>query len=543
MSDGFERSLVVFSGAYASSEISAEFGRLPPAFLPVGGRRLYHSQIELANQLGRRLVITVPDDFEIERWDEDSLHVAGAHVIRSPLSLSLVQALQFVLEILRPQHDIVILHGDTLVDGVNLDQLDCIYTHATREYYPWADVCTDTTGSYLKPCYGDGMSRRTVACGLFAFADGSLLRSAARGKTDFIDCINAYGKIRPLRFEPVEEWYDFGHLPLLFQSKQKLLQGRSFNRIDAGHNSIRKSSLQMSKIEAEAQWYEKIPKSMRVYVPQYLGSGDDGERAYYSLEYLHLPTLAELYVYGRLPVYVWRKILSSCGVFLENCRAIRPQSGDIERQPNFPSHFYDEMLVDKPRQRLQKFLASKGWGENQSFHLNGFPTPEIGAVLTDFISAIEPTTSEHICLWHGDYFFGNMFFDFRSGRVRVVDPRGKTESMATIFGDYRYDFAKLAHSAYGRYDLLLSGYADFKAQDELSFDLDFSTTPQCDVIEAEFSSLTVAGRPVLNAEIRSMVGLLFLSMLPLHSESPERQLMFFANALRIHHDLKMSNEE
>jgi len=37
---------LVMSGAYVTQELVAEFGQIPPSFLPVGNRRLYEYQFE-----------------------------------------------------------------------------------------------------------------------------------------------------------------------------------------------------------------------------------------------------------------------------------------------------------------------------------------------------------------------------------------------------------------------------------------------------------------------------------------------------------------
>jgi hypothetical protein len=527
----------VLSGAYASAEIMAEFGRLPPSFLPIGGKRLFHHQIELAQSLSRKFVITIPDDFELDRWDEQALDDAGARVIRSPLSLSLIQAVQFVLEVLQVEGDIALLHGDTLVEGDTLTSLDCVFTQETNEYYAWADVAKGAKRKELRNSLGDGFSPREVACGFFTFSDAGRLRRAVRGQSDFIDGINRYGELRALSFKRVQQWYDFGHLPLIFQSKQKMLVGRAFNHLTGHGNTVEKSSHQTVKMDAEANWYRAIPEEMRVFTPQFLGQSSTKEPAGYCLEYLYHPTVAELFVYGRLPSYVWRKILAGCCEFLEQCRNYRPAQNSEAASERFAKRFFMELIKDKPSRRLDAFLQSRQWSDQKVFTLNGKPTPPVGAIMEDFQNLISPTTQDHICLWHGDFFFGNTFYDFRAGQVRVVDPRGGLENGPSIYGDWRYDVAKLAHSIYGRYDVLLSGRAEFEIPKPDHFNFLLPSTEQSNRIERDFGQLTIGGETVLSVEIKAMVGLLFLSMLDLHKEDMRRQSLFLANALRIHREL------
>jgi hypothetical protein len=74
------------------------------------------------------------------------------------------------------------------------------------------------------------------------------------------------------------------------------------------------------------------------------------------------------------------------------------------------------------------------------------------------LAAIKPSTKDDICIWHGDFHFANILFDFRSQRVKVVDPRGMlSDGTITMFGDARYDISKLVHSVVGMYDSVLAG--------------------------------------------------------------------------------------
>ena len=58
--------LLILSGAYIDQELAAEFGPLPPSFLPVGMRRLFEMQLELFSKLDGEVdvFLTLPADFE-----------------------------------------------------------------------------------------------------------------------------------------------------------------------------------------------------------------------------------------------------------------------------------------------------------------------------------------------------------------------------------------------------------------------------------------------------------------------------------------------
>ena len=51
---------LVLSGAYVNDELVAEYGLLPPAFLPFGQRRLFEHQVRSLTPLVEVIFLTVP---------------------------------------------------------------------------------------------------------------------------------------------------------------------------------------------------------------------------------------------------------------------------------------------------------------------------------------------------------------------------------------------------------------------------------------------------------------------------------------------------
>ena len=116
---------LITSSAFVDQELSAEFGHLPPAFLPVGTKRLYEYQLE---RLGaaRPVFITVPESYGLASEDRRRLANAGATLLPVPDGLSLGEAVVFALNLIGGANQTVrILHGDTLIDDVpqGLDEL------------------------------------------------------------------------------------------------------------------------------------------------------------------------------------------------------------------------------------------------------------------------------------------------------------------------------------------------------------------------------------------------------------------------------------
>jgi hypothetical protein len=150
------------------------------------------------------------------------------------------------------------------------------------------------------------------------------------------------------------------------------------------------------------------------------------------------------------------------------------------------------------------------------------------------IALIRPSTSDDICIWHGDFHFANIFFDFRSQRVRVVDPRGMlSDGTITMFGDARYDISKLVHSVVGMYDFIMAGRYTLGYNGGYSIELDFRRDAERSKLVEEFGRLKIGRYACVDSQMIAMVALLFLTMLPLHANNPERQFALLANGLRL----------
>ena len=55
---------------------------------------------------------------------------------------------------------------------------------------------------------------------------------------------------------------------------------------------------------------------------------------------------------------------------------------------------------------------------------------------------------------HGDLCFANIMVDENYSFIKVIDPRGKFGNF-DIYGDFRYELAKLFHSVDGKYDFII----------------------------------------------------------------------------------------
>jgi hypothetical protein len=522
---------LITSGAYCGPEFTSIFGKLPPAFLPAGAQRLYQVQAGHIGGVAGRRILSLPEDFDILEQDRRILAELGFDVISVPGGLSLGQSVSHVLETADidrgPLH---ILHGDTLLPGFPYDQLDCVSTGRTSEYTSWAESRLDETGALT---FFDGLpdggapaaGERTVLSGFFGFSEISVYRDALKTSgNNFIKSLNVYAGSHPLSEIGDGEWLDFGHLDTYFQSKAQLTNGRAFNDFRFSRRAVEKTSADAEKINAEVDWFENVPADIKVFAPQYLGRSADG--AGYQTEYLYLSSLADLMVFGRLPTYVWQRIFTACDEFLQTCARHRPDT-------NLST---ESLYGEKTLARLDQYASQSGTNLAGGWTFNGESLPGLTKIVEICVTAIPPVEPHHQQIVHGDFCFSNIFYDFRAHTIRVVDPRGYLgEAEASIYGDVRYDIAKLYHSVAGCYDQVIAGRYDLGGSGaDISLSLPDNAGGAC---RDAFFAGTYNGLTLDEAAAKPIAILLFLSMLPLHRDDEQRQRALLACALRLFRDL------
>lgn len=516
------------SGAVVGQELAAEFGPLPPSLLPVGVQRLYELQLQALAGAGR-VHLVLPETYELRPHDAARLAELGVEVIPAPEGLRLGEAVVYALNSIgagdAPVH---ILHGDTLMTPP-WDEEDLIAGGPRTSEYAWAEMELAPDGRVIRlvntGAGEDGHEGWPVAAGYFAFSSGlDLLRSLARKRGDFIEGVNHYLATHTVRRVPAQGWLDFGHLTTFFQSRLAVTTARAFNTVRIDGLTARKSSADRAKIWAETHWLQEAPPAVQVYCGRLLRFGGDGDRVFYETEYEYLPVLSELFVHGAVARKPWLRILASCEAFLTACAEARGQgSGDAALKA---------LSADKTLARLERFARESGFPIDQPLSLEGRATPSLVQIAERLVPAYDLASGRADCVMHGDFCFSNILYDSRVGRIKAIDPRGLVGEKPTIYGDLRYDLAKLAHSVVGRYDQIIAGRVQVEARGT-DFAIAFEPLACQPWLEGALAEMRIDGVGGQSDAVRALTLSLFLSMIPLHADRPDRQQAFVANALRL----------
>lgn len=510
---------LITSAAYVSENIRNEIGNIPPAFLPIRNERLYVHQIS-SLRVDEAIYLTVPEDYVLTDFDLYALESAKVEIVRIPKTLSLGQSIAYAINVIGIYDEpLRLLHGDTLILDLP-EHLDDVFIVAdSDDNYDWAVINVEE-------------SAELVYAGYFSFCNlKKFLTCIVVNDYHFIEAVNLYKTELNTPLHKVKEWYDFGHINTFYRSKASMPTARHFNHMEINSKIVTKSSTNNKKIIAEFEWFEQIPSTLRYYTPQLVSVEKNEESARYQLEYLYFIGLNELFVFGNQPLFIWSKVFSSCFEFLSKCSNYRPN--------NSKTYINNDIYLPKTIKRIAEFLGD----HPQHAGILSYGGKEIGTLEEIAIKSstfICLPTSNYISIVHGDFCFSNILYDFRRQDIKVIDPRGINESgELDIYGDVRYDYSKLAHSIIGLYDYIIAGRYHIRVEDS-DFKISFPDIHSIEDIQAVFYRCLEngLGEQINKKFLFAVMVHLFISMIPLHKDSPSRQLAFIANALRLYSELE-----
>jgi len=515
--------ILITSAAYISPELITEFGKLPPCMLPLQNRRLFQHQLELfSNQ--EQIVISLPHNFVLTERDRLLFQENNILIVKVPLELSLGQSVVYVLNVIgKYQESLKILHGDTLFKEIPQGNDLCIVSDEQINY-SWA--------------HSSGNNQNKVYAGYFSFSNQSLLiKKITEHKYEFMDGIKSYRNEIHVREIDTDFWLDFGLVNSYYRSKSFLTTQRVFNDLAINQFSVRKSSNDKNKMLAEAMWFKNCPLNLKPFLPSLWEYGEQGNKSYYEIEYFYLNTLSDLYVFGNQPLFVWKNIFQACNLFITNCLSNR-STADVDL-----SSFNDKLFSEKTFSRLKMYTLQENINLDEPWIINGIGVPSLNEIVLEMNAAIKDPERKHLCIMHGDFCFSNILYNFKTQSIKVIDPRGlDLDGKETIYGDVRYDVAKLAHSVLGLYDYIIGGCFSYKETSRYTLEFEIQAEPHIAQIQQHFKAQIFGDMNLDQLNTYPILVHLFLSMLPLHSDHPKRQKAMLANALKIYVEYKSRSE-
>lgn len=241
----------------------------------------------------------------------------------------------------------------------------------------------------------------------------------------------------------------------------------------------------------------------------------------YGIEYYDYLTLSEYMTFYPLSDYskkiIFETILSKLLKIYDKNKIVSLEFNELFRQ----------ILIEKTRNRIKKWnrqdLVNKEIIKINNKDYTGLL--QCLNKLLPYIEKICEKTIDYVTIIHGDVAFSNILFSSRSLNFKLIDARGNF-GIDTIYGDYRYDLAKLRHCYHGRYDEIVNDLFEIEEQKNLKCKF------YKNIEYKEYDKIMLKNNININ-DIELIEGLLFISMIPLHNDYPDRQLAFFCQGIKI----------
>ena len=428
-----------------------------------------------------------------------------------------------------------IILGDTLIKDAPLFGSDAVYIQEVKDSARWCLVDHDEHGIINKfiekdPTYS---GKCLALCGHYFISNAEAFSVAVQeamdaGETELSQAFIRYPKA--LMAVESKQWYDFGNIDKYYLSKKSLLQSRYFNKLNINPtlNTITKFSVNGDKLNDELNWNLSLPDDLKVLAPRVITSDLNDKGFSLTTEYYGYPALSEYFLFGKLSLDQWNSIFE---YLFDILRLFKNYSAPADKESLH--YIYSVKPFERITQAIEKAddPELKSLLTRETININGVEFP---GILSNMENMKEPWSIlediDEFQIMHGDFCLSNILFDFHNQIIRLIDPKGNFKEKG-IYGDARYDIAKLRHSVSGLYDYITSELFRLEYNDRsISFEF-FPISGQVDISELLDQFIVDAGYDL--AEIKLIESSLFVSMIPLHQENVSRQVMMLARAVQL----------
>lgn len=528
---------IIIPSAKIVSEDLQNIGKLPSVIYPVTDKIVFDFLHEQYAAVSKTIKVLCYE--QAEKVHRKLKKYKKAEVVDIPVLNDLADTIYYGLDNSEP---VIINFGDTIVfDNIFDNQVDSFYY--SEDYISDKWTYFDSSNGEISSIYDkraekvNNLNKEKLFVGVFYLSNPILFKSCIESAKEvknnsvstFYLALQLYSKKYPLTPIKSDNWFDIGHADKYFNSKLEV-KAREFNhiKIDKNRGILTKTSEDKDKFIGEIKWYLKLPSDVEYVRPRIFSYSTDYCKPYVSMEYYAYHTVHELFLNGDLDIHQWEQIFKRIKFVIQDFKRYSVKDENI-----IPS--LEDMYLIKTIQRFDKLKKDTRFAVffQKSILVNGIKylsLEEIAEKLKIVIPDMLYDVTDFNII-HGDLCFANMMVDSNFSFIKVIDPRGKFGSY-DIYGDSRYELAKLFHSVDGKYDYIIKDIFDlnykegnitFSIQDK---DRDFDL----------YQVLTEVFKDEIGDDLKKIElieALLFLSMIPLHGESFEHQLVMLGTGLEI----------
>ena len=469
------------------------------------------------------------------------------------LAHAIKQGLDTLSEEQLENNNLLIILGDTIIKdplkGLLEEDYSWIGYKEVDDYKRWCLMETshnEVVRFIDKPDY-DPMTRKAVI-GIYYFHDIFELYSniqeiikkgvTIKGEFQLSSAMELYMDSYSLCSIQFNDWYDCGEVETFNNTRKNIT--RNFNNIKVTDDNtiIKMSPSNNKKIIQEINWYSSIPNKLKVYTPQLIDFDkhvEVDEPAFYELEYINFTPMQELFLYNLPDIPTWEKLF-------ENVFHMIDKFKQYSVDANFDYDAHEDVYITKTNNRIEELKSQNPLWEkimSQNFiTINGKAYKNMPLIIDEIFDIVRENIltdcRDNWQIIHGDLFFGNMLYDINSNTLKVIDPRGNFGKDG-IYGDIRYDIAKLYHSIYGKYDFIVNDLYSLQYNNHDFNYIIYDSKRHEDIIKTFDKYIENNG--FYKNDIFAITSLLFMSMIPLHKENLNNQIMMYLTAIQMFNEI------
>ncbi len=541
------KALLIPSALLVPPDMRNKFGELPTALFPLGNKTMierlydkYKDIVDIIYIVVKRKQLLINDYINSKKLP---IRIIELDELRD-LGYTIQYGIEFIIR-QEPSVDYVYVNfADSLLDEpIPVDNNDFIYYVTGMSTDEWTyfrekqgkiEIILDKCLVGWDTLLGDVSN---IFVGVFGFAKPhyflELLKQYSNVHSDmdtFYQAIFTYSQEYPFTILHSQNWFDVGHSDN-YSKATTSVAARSFNsiEIDEQRGILKKRSENKEKLVNEIRWYLRIPNKLQYLLPRVYDYSLDLTDPYVSMEYYGYHTLHESLVFGDLPLVKWQAIfqkllfaINDMGKFTVTGERIQFEVAlrDIYLQKTF-----DRLDMMRNEPDFHSFFEN-------TITINGKEYRSLNEYLKMLPQLIEKlvvyTFTGQFNIIHGDLCFANILIEDTYDFIRVIDPRGKFGTF-DIYGDARYELAKLMHTLEGKYDFIIEDMFDI---DVIGNTIEYHVHKQIDNITNVF--LDVFRESIDNIQaVRLIEATLFLSMIPLHSDYKQRQFAMLVTGVML----------
>lgn len=320
---------------------------------------------------------------------------------------------------------------------------------------------------------------------------------------------------------------DLGELNNFMQFITGGFEARFFNALEGDEYTVTKRSSNKKKIKSEYEFYGLLPDNMKMWFVMPFDYKEEENFASYTMERYHMTDIAIRWIHNAINLEELDDILKRLFHFVSNRNTKQVTVAEYEAVEK-------NLFITKVEERMEELKNSSYYVKFNNFITSGTEFNSIDEIITKYESLYSKVKKNiklkpQFVVGHGDLCFSNILYNKETSILKLIDPKGATKEEELWTNPY-YDIAKLSHSICGRYDFFNSGLYDIKIESDMKLNL---------VLEFNNSEFVELFKKYLEEYhfdytlVRLYESSLFLSMLPLHMDNPQKVFGFLLNAINI----------